>query len=288
MSKRSRQTEYEKYLVDVTGDGSCYYRALYGALIFSRAGINVRNELKKIQCNVNENSTRSDIILHEKIKLKLYKQLHNYDEEEIWVDCLRNVVSNLVLYPYNETNYPANDDSNLLHKTVHKQVSDMISDSYNVLLEAGPSLSEILEEFPSELRSKLRKGPPEDLPSFRKLLSDHIKNKSHYAGEYDCKIVAIIFELLFGIEIVIKTINNDIKTNDDVRATLALFPDTPQHRTIYLLNINTKHYNFVEYDEDAGATKMLRALYGTQGGKKVNMRKILVAGRLYKKKPRNV
>lgn len=246
----------KKTLIDVAGDGSCFYRALYGYILYN-------TNLKILKKNKEEIETYAKVIdCYDKIininisvpkKKEDYNNLftlYNNNDEDAWVKCLRKYLS---LYIKSKPEVVLN-------------VFNMIHSAFNHIESRDLIPGWTIKKFPNTAPT---------LDEFVIAWSETIKNKGVYAETYDIEIVRNCLQDI-GIDLITQIYEN-IDNNTDVDEALALFPEKPENNKIYLLNksgsnhSNADHFYFVRYEDNVQG-----------GGKKRFTRpKICINGKLH-------
>ena len=176
-------TTYNIELVDVKGDGDCFYRAIYG---FAMTNDILNKLFGCFNCNIIDLNTRSFIV---------NKMLKNGMEEDNWIQCIRLFLS-----------------SKILHDPKCKQVIIDFYDSitklpYNYKIPVGTTIDKILEDNytiykENEIPSWFYNIFPtvESLKSISKenfiiFIANNIKNKGTWAfNSIDTKLMNLLME----------------------------------------------------------------------------------------------
>lgn len=235
-----------KKLVDVDGDGNCFYRALYGYALYNSIGIEGINSIfDLIECEKGKNKKVSDIINHPEENPPLRKRLEGYDQEEEWIKCFREYMKMYLIR----------------NPRIVKDMFDRLVDPY---LD-DESYEAIVSSYPVWFYRIYGKTRPSSLNAFVRTLADYIGEYGKYASFLDISIVQNILNIL-DYEVNIRCCGT-ISKKADVKKILALFPDLPGPKTFNLVNISEGHYNFVWYDNDSSPTSPTSQTLPSSGGK---------------------
>ena len=233
-----------KELVDVKGDGSCFYRALYGYLLlnknFDKSKIKSIND--KLKCDINEMQMESERLRNDK-DFNLY--LKDYEKETNWVKCFRNYLHNYIInnkkqsenyYNFIKSLYENNKDNNESFISI---LNELFKNSWITKM----LIKEI--KINNRYKKELNFEVFPDFNEFSEQFKISIKNINEYTTGIEVEIIKdILKEIGINIEIIIF---DEQITKDNLNTILEKFPTNPKKNTIYLLNINQKHYNFVYY-----------------------------------------
>jgi hypothetical protein len=229
----------QKTLVDVNGDGNCFYRALYGYILFNgteySSGITSINEIlnnfsKTIpECKNGINKNISTIINHPVITNGLRKRLDEQEQENEWIKCLRYYIANYI-------------DRN----------KNILEDNFNYLIGlSDTNYKAVIDSYPGWFKDIFKNDKPDSLETFAIVIANYIRTDKKYASYLDIGIIKNIFYNM-GYNIIIRSIPyqeiTNIDTVENVNRLKALYPDNPDKNTFYLININEAHYNFIWYD----------------------------------------
>ena len=242
-----------KQLVNVEGDGSCFYRALYGYILLNKNLSLPHKSYRTISTTIADFGCKNDIVTQKvsEIKVTLNENqlfLQNYEQETNWVKCLRYFISEKLV-------------------TKENNIIKQYFDSFNIM--EADTYNEVIKEFPDWFASALPNFCYNDIGMFTAILKANIISLKSGVSQIEVRIVKDFFNKL-GINIlIINTANKDIKISD-----LQKFPDEPADNTIYLLNIDAIHYNFVYYKD--GETGMQ-----VGGKKRFTIPKMCINGKLY-------
>ena len=290
-----------KVLVDVKGDGSCFFRALYGAMLFGSQTMNIKKFFEQFACDSTKRIT-SDLIPHTN-----KKKLENKNQEDEWTRCIRKYLADViegVAITYDTSN-ELQELQHCMNYVISNKINSIVKNSHDILMDLKikhfeserngkydpqyfNTYTQILTGFPTDFVDALRPGLPNELNEFKKIMADHMRGIRNYVGEYDVDIVKKLLSL-FGIKLNIQSVRaNDVDDEGKINKLLnnnSIFPARPEEDTLYLLNIGENHYNFVYYDKDTTNTSEIMAAAASNytGGKK-NKKKIHNYKRMENKK----
>lgn len=209
-------------VVDVEGDGSCFFRSIYNYL--NHSNMNKTNLLKN----------------------EIYKCIElgkKDDTENKFVKKIREKISSMIM----------NEDTTLI-KDLFETMSNMDKETYKELYNIENALPDFVR--------KRYKQPPKQYITFKKNYSEAVKKNSHYATEFEFNILlSILRSCVENIELNITMIDNydtdeiDATNPNYPRLVQKVFSGM-SNNTIYLVNISNEHYNYLSLKENNIAKKV--------------------------------
>ena len=209
-------------VVDVEGDGSCFFRSIYNYLKYS---------------NINRNDL---------LKNEIYKCIELGDKDDTenkFVKKIREKISSMIM----------NEETTLI-KDLFETMSNMEKETYKELYSIENALPDFVKK-----RYKL---PPKQYDTFKKNYADSVKKNSHYATEFEFNILlSILRSCVDTIELNITMIDSyDIDEINDTNANYPRLIQKVfsgmSNNTIYLVNISNEHYNYLKLKENNIAKKV--------------------------------
>lgn len=257
----------QKLLVDVEGDGNCFFRALYGCAVYNSMTLGENEHLHtqiliNLECSDAVSKNVSALADHPQEEAGFRLRLTKYDtnsQEDAWVQCLRNYLSNVIMNCSHPEGSPQFGNCSNKFKEIYDQIryayQEKLDDSTSILYDA------LIDAYPSAFRRKYKNIPPANIQEFAKFSADQVKRMGCTSSPIDIAIVKELFEM-FDCTIDLQSLQNiDVRKIADIDRILARFPRNPDKKTFYVVNINENHYNFVLYanvDETTGGKRMKR------------------------------
>jgi hypothetical protein len=243
----------KKEIVDVKGDGNCFYRAIYGYVLHNNV-MSSEEFFNIFECKelarLDVSSVRSHFASDDP-----RQRLYNTEQEDKFDTCVRNYLSAFVLQ------YPS-----------------ILQDNLNLLQQLDDQEYETMKTYYTEWFGKAFPKPPKDVKSYARAFSDNVKISTTYACDVDFIVIHKVLEH-FGYQLGI-TFANGSDTVNYIKA-IAMLPDVPRSDTIYLVKI-AEHYNFVKFSQENPQTSSRGMLVGGKKKKQIR-KKIMVNSKLYTK-----
>lgn len=242
----------KKEIVDVKGDGNCFYRAIYGYVLHNNVmssedffNIFECKELARMDVSAAKTHFASD---------DPRKRLSNSDQEQKFDACARNYMSTFILQ------YPS-----------------ILEDNLSILQRLDDDAYELIKQRYEEWFGKAFPKAPQNVKAYARAFSDNVKISKTDACDVDIIVMNTILAT-YGFEI-----NYTYAAGaDELNYVLALstIPDVPRYDTIYLVKL-PGHYNFVKFNAESPQKSSRGMLVG--GKKKQLHKKIMVNSKLYTK-----
>jgi hypothetical protein len=242
----------KKDIVDVKGDGNCFYRAIYGYVLHNNVmssedffNIFECKELARMDVSAAKTHFASD---------DPRKRLSNSDQEQKFDACVRNYMSTFILQ------YPS-----------------ILEDNLSILQQLDNTEYEEIKKRYEVWFGKAFPKPPPNVEIYARVFSDNVKISKTYACDVDIIVMNKILAT-YGYQINYTYAKGSDRLN--YALALSIIPDVPRNDTIYLVKL-PDHYNFVKFSAESpqkGSRGML------VGGKKKRLhKKIMVNSKLYTK-----
>lgn len=224
-----------KEVVDVRGDGNCFYRALYGYVVHNK-NLHFKNMgefLSIFQCDqkhiLQQNVSKMD---HHFASDKGIKRLYNRGQEDLWEECVRHYLANLVLQ----------------NPMILREHLDIIYNNY------PESYAELKTIFTDWFGKAFPTQPPANVVDYAKEFAKNVRISRTEACEIDIFVIQKILAQ-YGIQLKVTPIrSSDYATISElIINSNKLIPKSPVINTIYLIRV-PGHYNFVKFKDDDGSS----------------------------------
>lgn len=239
-----------KELVDVRGDGNCFYRAVYGYILHNKnINIGITAFLNLFECReaIQQNISKIDKHFADD---DVRKRLYNQGQEDSWDACIRDYLSKYIL----------------------AKKTGIVKQFYDSLMALDmPTYKMVIQSYTDWFKTYFGEEKPEDLDTFALVFAGNIKKTGTEACQLDIDIFKHILRF-YGYNLRIDHISN--ASEAVITDSLAMLPETPEPNTIYLIHL-PGHYNFVLFKEDV--------IYvgGSRNSNKYG--KVMINNKLYKK-----
>jgi hypothetical protein len=243
----------KKEIVDVKGDGNCFYRAIYGYVLHNNV-MSSEDFFDIFECKELARLDVSSVRTHFADD-DPRKRLYNTEQEDKFDTCIRNYISTYVLQ------YP-----NILQENL-SLLQQLVDTEYNEF-----------KKQQTEWFGKAFPKPPKDVQAYARAFSDNVKISTTYACAIDYIVTSKILET-YGYDFNVTYANGSDRLNYVL--ALSMLPDVPRSDTIYLVKISD-HYNFVKFSQESQGTSSRGMLVGGKK-KKLPRKKIMVNSKIYTK-----
>jgi hypothetical protein len=230
-----------KEVVDVRGDGNCFYRAVYGYVLHNN-NLHIRNMgefLQIFQCDkdkilqANVSSVRDHFASDKGIQ-----RLYSLGQEDLWEQCVRKFLASYV----HQNPRILEEQLQLLNSMYSSGIYEDIKDSYTDWFGKA---------FPTK--------PPENVKIYAKEFAKNVLKSGTDACDIDIYVISKILNF-YGLTLRISPIprSDDAIYNEYIINSHNNVPRIPEPNTIYLIRV-PGHYNFVKFKPDVQHSAALRS-----------------------------